>query len=805
MTPILVWLHEATCTEEARVGPKAARLARMAQAGLPVPAAFALTTHAFALGLTDPVESALLAAYHEMVGDESLPVAVRSSAVAEDLAGASFAGMQETVLNVRGEEPLRAAVRHVWASVESPEARAYRAHAGLGDSAMAVLIQRQVAARVAGVAFARDPLTGEACAVIEAVPGLGEGLVSGQVEPQRWRVGPRHKGRPDILLAPNQPLLTEAQVAEVLVLLEQAGRLFGGPQDVEWAWDGEQLWMLQARPITTPGADWFTDLLPDDPFLWSAGFLNERFTEPVSPLGWTLVATHLERLALRDTLDMLGGNDLEGPLLKLWQGHPYTRTEAWQRLYKLFPAPLLSEDAERYFPEGDSSLRHAPAQPRFTLALVGRALGELRRDLSSPLLNPRAWERYERRQTAALLRFRFAERQLARDPDPIPAARALLQEASTLTSDLLELHRWSLLYADVSYGLLRRLLALRYGPEEGSVRAVRLTTDIESPTTRMNRALEALAHTIAEQPVVARFVEQSAAHPTPEPLATLRPPTPAAPLGPFLAELERFLDAYGHRFFSLDFYDAPWEADWPALARFLLTLAQRPPAPPPPAAPPPSNPLLTLTRAYLRLREAQRFHWQQLLALQRRVVMQMGGWWVEQGQLSRAEELFGLTWGELMAGPPDAPRAAARLSRLHQLRAEARQAPGWHYPEFLRGTRPLHVPAPGRELAGRAVSPGLARGPARLIAHPSDFARLRPGDILVTTSPDPGWTPIFGTVGGMVTERGGQLSHGAVVAREYRLPAVSGIPGLLAMLQDGEPLLVDGTRGVVIREALGER
>jgi pyruvate,water dikinase len=204
----------------------------------------------------------------------------------------------------------------------------------------------------------------------------------------------------------------------------------------------------------------------------------------------------------------------------------------------------------------------------------------------------------------------------------------------------------------------------------------------------------------------------------------------------------------------------------------------------------------------MRLREAQRFYWQELLALQRRVVLVMGNWWAERGQLAAAEHVFGLTWDELMTAKPNRERAAARMKALHRLRTQARQAPAWHYPDFLRGTTPLMSPssfAQGSQLKARPVSPGIARGPARLIAHPGDFERLRPGDILVTASPDPGWTPIFGTLAGLVTERGGQLSHGAVIAREYGLPAVSGIAGLLGILREGEMLLVDGTEGIVVR------
>jgi pyruvate,water dikinase len=140
------------------------------------------------------------------------------------------------------------------------------------------------------------------------------------------------------------------------------------------------------------------------------------------------------------------------------------------------------------------------------------------------------------------------------------------------------------------------------------------------------------------------------------------------------------------------------------------------------------------------------------------------------------------------------------MARLAELRREAAINPAWHYPEFLRGTTPVLNSGDSQTLMGRPVSPGVAQGQARLVNSPADFGRVSPGDILVTQAPDPGWTPLFGTVAGMVTERGGQLSHGAVIAREYQLPTVSGVAGLLAVIRDGEWLLVDGTKGIVVRE-----
>lgn len=854
--PLLLWFDESLATDAALVGPKAARLATMSQAGLPVPAAFVLTTEAFRRGMDDTLQAALSAAYRRLVAHLSRTtltkhvlnpaVAVRSSAIAEDLEGASFAGMQETVLNVCHEKALVDAVRKVWHSVESVEARAYRERIrrpwhrigvdtdkNTDKSAMAVLVQLQVVAQSAGVAFARDPLTGEEAIVVEAVAGLGEKLVSGEAEPQRWRIVRDESAVFESEPAQSDPLLSDQQLNDLVSLLKKANALFAAAQDIEWACDHKQVWMLQSRPITTLAEDWFTDYLPNDEHLWTAAFLNERFTQPVSPLGWSLVAKPLERLALRAPLELLGVKTPPGTLLKLWRGHPYSRVTAWQQMYKLFPDALLPEDAERYFPQADMSLRSAPHEPSFGSSLLRNGLRLLKDHFAvvSPLHNPQTWDRYERKQEASFLRFRFAERQLKQAANPIPSARALLKQTADLTDELLDLHRWSLLYADLSYSLLRRMLIMRYGTSEGTKKAVQLTSGISSPTTRMNGELNRLATQVAQNEALRSYLTALSTQPPDSIFSekTLFAPTPQSQL--FLDDLRHFLKQYGHRFFSLDFYDPPWEADHPAFARFLLTLARgkRPPAPaPPPILPSSGHALgegradlppgaggrfpLKLTRAYLRLRESQRFHWQQLLALQRRVVLVMGKWWSEQGQLLFQEHVFGLTWDELMEAQPDKERAATRMKQLQRLRAEAQQVASWHYPDFLSGNKALRPRLTTKsgtiselsqnknnELIGRPVSAGIARGPARLITRPDEFERLQRGDILVTSSPDPGWTPIFDTVAGLVTERGGQLSHSAVVAREYGLPAVSGIPGLLNLLEEGEMLLVDGTQGVVVR------
>lgn len=777
--PLIVNLHSRAATDAELVGPKAARLALLLQSGYAVPPAFVMTIHAYLQGMTPTVQLELYTVLQELQREGADLIAVRSSAVAEDTDNASYAGMQETVLGVTHEAGLWAAVEQVWASYRASHAEAYRQRANGADGGIAVIVQRQVAATVAGVAFARNPLTGKNETVIEAIAGLGEALVAGHAEPQRYEKGVRRKGKEE-----TASLLNENQLLEINKLVEAVGNLFGAPQDVEWAYEGETLWLLQSRPITTLQKDWFTTHVDHDEFVWGAGFLNERFTLPVSPLGWTMVAEPLEILAFRAPLELLGGAGLESPFLKLWQGHPYSRVELWQRMYKLFPDWLLPEDAVRFFPHGDTTLRHAPRHPVYGLHLIWNALKVLRQNWSAtaPWENPKGWAQYERKQTAVLVRLDFEARQLESSADPILSAREILRKSAALTDELLEYHRWSLLYADVFYSLLRRVLVARYGAEAGAQHTVELTTHVESPTTRMNQALNRLVAQVVGVREEVQTVAQGASIPI---------------TGVFWQDVTRFLRDYGHRFMSLDIYDAPWEADPQGFARLLLTLT-------PTAEQPPHlekhNWLIRLTRDYMQLREAQRFYWQKVMALQRRVIVHIGKWWAEKGTLRTANDVFGLTWVELLTETPHETIAAQRMERLAQLRREAALNPAWHYPDFLRGNTPLLMAHHESTLQGRPVSPGVARGQARIITSPQDFGRVNAGDILVTFAPDPGWTPLFSTVAGMVTERGGQLSHGAVVAREYQLPAVSGIAGLLATIQEGEWLLVDGTKGVVVRE-----
>ncbi|WP_460777630.1 PEP/pyruvate-binding domain-containing protein, partial [Nocardiopsis nanhaiensis] len=277
----VVALDEVRRDMGALVGGKAANLGEMAAAGERVPPGFCVTTTAYASGSV-PAEE-ISRAYRSLGGGR---VAVRSSATAEDLPDASFAGQQDTYLGIEGADAVANAVRRCWDSLDNERAVAYREANGIdrADVGMAVVVQRMVDADTAGVMFTADPLTGTRTrTVVDAVRGLGTGVVDGSVDPDRYAVDAGH------VPSGAEGCLTRGQVTELATAGTRLQSLFGSPQDVEWAHDGDgTLWLLQSRPVTTlfplPPQN-----LPDLPrFYMEIGHM-QGMLRPFTPLGLSML------------------------------------------------------------------------------------------------------------------------------------------------------------------------------------------------------------------------------------------------------------------------------------------------------------------------------------------------------------------------------------------------------------------------------------------------------------------------------------------------------------------------------------
>jgi pyruvate,water dikinase len=831
-------------------GGKGANLAELVRAGFAVPDGFVVTTaaydhfvahnglappagaeaagalqSAFEAGKIPPeVARAVRLAYEQLGGG---PVAVRSSATAEDLPEAAFAGQQDTFLNVAGAEAVLAAVRGCWASLWSERAIAYRARQGVDEQAvkLAVVVQRMVFAEAAGVLFTANPVTGARDEiVVDASPGLGEAVVAGLVTPDHfvlrrrrgllsgwtrgWAIVARRPGRRELIVrarpeggtervaaaAPAEGAPAESTPPErtppertppesalpdraLRELARQGAAIqahFGSPQDVEWAWAGGRLTILQARPLTALPEP---PPRPSRPVAMLAALYAEMF--PVRPYPFDL-NTWLPAISEAAVV----------PLFTLLGVTPPALVEAFSQ-----------EDGVAVTFTGDLPLR-----PTLGILLAPWRILWL------------AW-RYDparSREDPELLAARARVRVLAaRDLETLSwdSLIASIHETLALPLPLAgAVRRRYYPRAVLAAGLLRVVLGLlgradRFGA---------LLSGADSLTAEANRALEALAARARSDPALAgRF----AAHEGEALWAALE----ADPAGrSFLAALRDFLERYGHREAALSTVLEPTWTDAPLIALGIVRgLAQ---AAPPPAPRPVwqqaeddvrAHPLLRLpvlraavrrligtARQLWRIREDSHLDATSLMPVLRRTALELGRRLTAAGVLGAPVDVFHLQLAELeRAGDPWPPpaEAAGELRAIVQRRKERRAALAQTPLVDPRFYRPAEggQGAEGALLRGTPGSPGVAEGPARVIRDATEFGRLQPGDVLVAPFTNPAWTVLFTRAAAVVVDGGGAGSHAAIVAREYGIPAVMGTSDGTRRLADGRRLRVDGSRGLV--------
>ncbi|MCE3550076.1 phosphoenolpyruvate synthase [Pseudonocardia sp. RS11V-5] len=832
-------LDLAAADDTALVGGKAASLGRLIRAGFPVPPGSCVTTVAYR-AVADPVVGPLLdegaapAALRAAVRAAPVPaelaaairaladglVAVRSSATAEDLPDASFAGQQDTFLDVEGPEAVLDAVRRCWASLWTDRAVAYRAAHGIDGRtvALAVVVQRMVPAAAAGVLFTANPVTGRrAETVIEAAPGLGEAVVSGAVDPEHvvldasGRVVERRAGGVG-------PALSDARARELADLGRRVAEHHGGPQDLEWAVDGaERVWLVQARPVTTLYP------LPEDPAPGLRIYLNVNVAQGVL-----------------------------GPLTTVGQGAFRVMTGSMARLWGIAVpdlragAPVLTVAGERLLVDVTGALRH-PVGRVVILRLVDvmetRSATVLRRVLADPAFAVlrRRRLRFARALARVLTRFRMPPRmgtallapgrsrrgveaavadlrdRLGARP-PLPAAGRLDRIEATLAGEPPAVIARVLPVAGagfVAFGLAAALLRGRARPGELSTVLRGLPHNV---TTEMDLDLWRLAGRIATDPPSTALVTG--------PADAARRALEAGSAPAVLAEgLRDFLARYGHRAVAeIDLGVPRWREDpsylLGVLAGYLRADPDRTPDRVFAAAAAEARRttevlaaragglrgravrlLLCRARALAGLRELPKFALVAILDAARTDLLAVGEVLAEAGRIAAARDVVHLTTDDCRAGLAGADLRALVVTRRAAYDRERRRR---HVPRILLsdGTEPEAVPDPDAppvargELRGTPASAGVVEGPARVVSDPAD-ARLEPGEILVCPSTDPGWTPLFLTAAGLVMEMGGTNSHGAVVAREYGIPAVVGVPGAVARIATGRRVVVDGTAGRV--------
>lgn len=797
-----VLLDDERASDPRIVGSKAATLARLRAAGFRVPPAIVIpvaSVQAWLDGdLPDAVILDVLGGVVAVCGPGRL--AVRSSAGNEDLVEASFAGMYATILDVYADPAaLRDAVAQVASSHRTLRVQRYQ---GEPSSPPAVMIQPMVDAETAGVAFTADPVTGDRDAVrVSAVAGTGERLVAGEADPDEWEVRDGNARR----LPGAGPAVVDADVASgVAAIARTVAEQLGAPQDVEWARADEAVVILQARPITVlptpptaglPGDGWQKDLA--------------HYPEPITPFGASLTSLVLDEPMQEMTATY--GLLVDRLETRVIGGEVYVR-----------PVPVIGP-AE---PKG-------PTPPAWLLGLLCRVLPPLRQRMAAAdravqrglfEQSCRRWRTQWRPQLesriAALLDVdlqRLDDRQLDRHVDELvglarDGARIhflLFVPYLVALKDLCDLTRQQLGWE------IARTMRLLTGSSPASVAGQRELDDLRAAISADDDARAALAA------------------------------TPADPIGalhdryPELAErVADWIRRHGWRTLNYDAGSAAI-AERPALLARLLLFSEPPPRqseeleeyeaqarhPLDPAGRARFAEALTTARDRYGLREENVVLTDSVPSgLLRRWVIEAGERLVQRRVLTRSADAAYLTLDELrsaLTGQDDgglAHLAVRRRSEEAWVRAHpgpahvGRQAPPpdvSRLPAAARRTNaallwgmeheypPATPGANGHELRGTPASPGVYEGPVRIVRTAAELDRVAVGDVLVAPVTTPSWTVAFDLVGAVVTDGGGALSHAAIVAREYGIPAVLGTVTATSHLRDGQIVTVDGTTGTI--------
>ncbi|MBE3119674.1 MAG: phosphoenolpyruvate synthase [Candidatus Atribacteria bacterium] len=896
---ILPFLSPAATLENA--GGKGASLARLTRLGLPVPPGFVVTTHAyrafvaannltgviiasitgvatddtaqlerasaqirtaFSAGrLPEEIARAVSAEYlvfsPQTGGDRlsAVSVAVRSSATTEDLPELSFAGQQDTFLNVVGEAQLLKAIVDCWSSLWTARAIGYRERNAIPheDAALAVIVQVMVPSDISGVLFTANPLTGLLSeSVIDATFGLGEALVSGQVEPDHFMVDSLSGAIHSITLgakktstrsksgggvesvreeSAERQTLSEDQVRRLVAAGQQIQNEYGAPQDIEWAFAGGELSLLQSRPITS--------LFPvprvsfDPLIVWFSFSAFQGLVGPMTPLGQEAI----QRV-------VLGVGKKLGLKIKFEEQDVLTVAgeRIWVKISDLIRNPLGNRLIGAFLGIGEPGtvliLRQITSDPRLGAGRGRMRVSTLRRmlgfilpalvEIPRAFLHPEsARNRFDARLEAYLLTVHIAGG--ADRFERLSNFAAFMGSQGGIADALpivLPLFMPIMAPSLVSLNIIGHLMPPDDAGKHGiSMQALDVTRGLpRNVTTEMDLALWETATTIKGDLTAAEVFYNNDAPMLAKHYLEGNLPASAQ------SAVRSFLDRYGMRGVGeIDLGQPRWRENPTSVLQTLQSYLQITPDAAPDLqfernAQAAEDAIERMAaevrrqrggrikerflrgaarrvRLLLGARESPKFCAVRAMGMVRNTLLEIGEEFAAAGTVIRRDDLFFLHVQELEA-----------LSRREELDwkglvAGRRQA---YEVELRRRQVPRILVSDGRAfhegigagidtdnvITGSPVSPGMVEGNVRVVLDPRG-AQLAPGEILVCPGTDPAWTPLFLVAGGLIMEVGGMMTHGSVVAREYGIPAVVGVHQATLRLKDGQRIRMDGTTGKI--------
>lgn len=769
------------CHPDHPVGGKARALASLSKAGFKVPKWLVVTPGPFNLPRLEGLH------------------AVRSSALAEDGATSSFAGQFESHLNISPEN-IPDSIEKVRKSARSERLETYAETKGHpSEQQISVIVQEMIDARFAGVAFGADPVSGERdLTLVSAVAGLGEKLVSGEVDSENWRIN-----RSDTIEGESK-LLSSEQILAITHLARQCNAHFGSPQDIEWAIDQDgALWLLQSRPITTLAK------LPDpadELTVWDNSNIAESYGGITGPLTYSF-ATRIYEHVYREFCKLLGvpawkiarSEQVFPRMLGHIRGHVYYNLVSWYRVLALLPGfsvnrsfmeqmmgvkkPLPDEIVSKIIAENTTS------KWRDSLALLKSTLGLIR----SYLFLPRQIRTFQKRLNKAL----ELETPLSR-----LRSEELVSHFHELEKKLL--HRWDAplvndFFAMIFYGILAKRTNnpnsfLQNTGDIVSARPARLIKEM----ARLVQPDEHLGNLLVSDISTPLKISEVRKHP----------------------ELNRkfteYLQEFGDRCLEELKLESPTLIDDPgslltSIGSFALRFEEE-------GAETTSASehqgvgkvpflhrlLINKTRILLRNRENLRFERTRLFGRVRGIMRELGARLQADQQIKAIDDIFYLTLDEVLETSRTRPLMSLVETRKREFEKYRNGNPPpdrvitrgpLHRYKTFKADQPVSVQSPA-DLQGIGACPGIVRGPVRVVTDPRQ-ASLKKGEILVASQTDPGWIILFPAASGLLVERGSLLSHSAIVARELNLPCIVSLANITTTLKTGDQIEMNGQSGQV--------
>ncbi len=797
----------------------------------------------------------------------SYNVAVRSSATAEDLQLASFAGQYDTYLNLRDFSQILKHIKKCYASLWANRAIIYRDKNKIPHEKVkiAIIIQNMISAKSAGVLFTLNPISSKKDELlIESNFGLGESIVSGKINPDQYllrklksgsfRILNRRIGRKKLASYPKskdtdggieyrelsedltqQSSLSDSEILKLAKIGLQIEKKFKKvPQDIEWAiGQDDQINILQTRPITSFKAEKTTSEI-----LWSRGYSDDYWNDNVTPLYFELLGDHITKVVNIELNDIMGYKRMDSELLKLYKSHVYFNLNVIKRkIENEIPKFIRNKDVLNYFPEGSGPYGKTTMK-NLPFHIISRIVAELRIGSYDPNgAMSKTAEAYENWNQDTFIPYcKKFEKSIQEFSDQKDLIR-LVEELDRIMISHFRLIRYGIPVHNIGMNLLVQYLLTRFiGKKECYQLYPILISGLKNKLTETNDQIHNLASLIYKTPELKSIFITKDSSEIFSTLSARKDP----PIQNFLREFNIFLNDHGVRGFTREIYYPRWQespmknvfdilksliADkWEELDKLKVNnLKKRERVELIVESKIRSqrfgmlkwkifSVILKNSKKYISFRENQRYNLDKWITMNRNTYLKIGKNFTEREIIPDENKIFFLCKQEiknLIFDKYSYEEIQNLSSEVIKRYEDFKRYENIIPPKFLLGTREFDDQLQYNDntmvFNGLPASQGIIIAPIRVVHDINLISTVRSGEILVVPQTDPGWTPVFSKIGGLITETGGILSHGAVVSREFGIPAVTNITNASKIFKTGQIVKINGYNGTVTPQNLNER